>query len=69
LLKDFYKSWQAQIKNGSNPERHLEINLVLLQSKFFPAKFLFCILEKGILAGKTLLIKIVNLLCKEGFFL
>jgi hypothetical protein len=31
-----------------------------LQSKFFPAKILFCILEKGILAGK-------NLLCKEGY--
>jgi hypothetical protein len=27
---------------------------------FFPAKFFFCILKKGILAGK-------NLLCKEGY--
>jgi hypothetical protein len=26
--------------------------LILLQSKFFPAKFFFCILENGILAGK-----------------
>ncbi len=32
----------------------------LLPSKFFPAKFFFCILEKGNLAGK-------NLLCKGGF--
>jgi hypothetical protein len=31
-----------------------------LQSKFFPAKFFFCILDKGVLAGK-------NLLCKEGY--
>jgi hypothetical protein len=41
--------------------------LVHLQSNFFPAKFFFCILEKGILAGKKLLGKRVNLLCKEGF--
>ncbi len=33
---------------------------VPLQSKFFPAKFFFCILEKGILAGK-------KSLCKEGY--
>jgi hypothetical protein len=39
----------------------------LLQSKFFPAKFFYCILEKGILAGKNLLFKRVKLLCKEGF--
>jgi hypothetical protein len=43
------------------------MDLVPLQSKFFPAKFFFCILEKGILAGKNLLFKRVNLLCKEGF--
>jgi hypothetical protein len=36
------------------------LDLVPLQSNFFPVKFLFCILEKGILAGK-------NLLYKEGF--
>jgi hypothetical protein len=37
------------------------MELVHFQSNFFPAKFFFCILEKGILAlaGK-------NLLCKEG---
>jgi hypothetical protein len=33
----------------------LEMDLVPLQSKFFPAKIFFCILEKGILAGKNLL--------------
>jgi hypothetical protein len=33
----------------------------------FPAKFFFCISEKGILAGKSLFFKRVNLLCKEGF--
>jgi hypothetical protein len=38
-----------------------------LPSKFLIAKFFFCILEKGILAGKNLLGKRVNLLCKEGF--
>jgi hypothetical protein len=43
------------------------MDLVPLQSKFFPAKFFFCILEKGILAGKNLLFKRVNLLSKEGF--
>ncbi len=43
------------------------MDLVPLQSKFFPAKFFFCILEKGNLAGKKLLGKRVNLLCKEGF--
>jgi hypothetical protein len=36
------------------------MNLGPLQSKFSPAKFFFCILEKGNLAGK-------NLLGKEGF--
>jgi hypothetical protein len=35
-------------------------DLVPLQSNFFPAKFFFCILEKGNLAGK-------NLLGKDGF--
>jgi hypothetical protein len=39
-----------------------------MQCEFFPAKFYFCILEKGILAGKNLLFKRVNLLCEEGFF-
>jgi hypothetical protein len=39
-----------------------------LPSKFFPANFFFYILEKGNLAGKNLLSKRVNLLCKEGFF-
>jgi hypothetical protein len=33
-----------------------------LQSKFF-----FCILKKGILAGKNLLFKRMKLFCKEGF--
>jgi hypothetical protein len=28
------------------------MDLIHLQSKFFPAKCFFCILEKGILAGK-----------------
>jgi hypothetical protein len=41
--------------------------LVPLQSKFFPAKFFFCILETEILAGKSLLGKRVKLLCKESF--
>ncbi len=43
------------------------LDLVPLQSKFFPTKSFFYILEKGILAGKRLLFKRVNLLCKEGF--
>jgi hypothetical protein len=34
--------------------------LIHLQSNFFHAKFFFCILEKGILAGK-------KLLCKEDY--
>jgi hypothetical protein len=38
-----------------------------LQSNFFPAKFFFGILEKGILAGKNLLFERVKLLGKEGF--
>jgi hypothetical protein len=38
-----------------------------LQNNFFTEKFFFCILEMGILAGKNLLIKRMNLLCKEGF--
>jgi hypothetical protein len=42
------------------------LDFVPLPSNFFPAKFFFCILEKGILMGKNLLGKIVNLLCKEG---
>jgi hypothetical protein len=37
------------------------ISLVPLQSKIFPAKFFFCILEEEILAGKNLLFKKVNL--------
>jgi hypothetical protein len=36
------------------------MDLVPSQSKFFPAKFFHCILEKEILARK-------NLLCKGGF--
>jgi hypothetical protein len=43
-------------------------DLVPLQSKFFPAKFFFCILEKENLAGKNLLGKRVSLLYKERFF-
>jgi hypothetical protein len=43
-------------------------DLVFLQSKFLPATFFFCVLEKGILAGKNLLFKRVNLFCKKGFF-
>jgi hypothetical protein len=39
------------------------VDLVHLQSKFFPAKFFFCILEKGILAGKK------STLQKSGFTL
>jgi hypothetical protein len=31
---------------------HLQSNFTLLLSNFFSAKFFFCILEKGILAGK-----------------
>ncbi len=37
-----------------------------LQSNFFPAKFSFSIFEKGILTGKNLLCKRVNLLCKKS---
>jgi hypothetical protein len=51
-------------------------DLTPLQSKihsfakyFFPAKFFFCILEKENLAGKNLLFKRVNLLCKGVFAL
>jgi hypothetical protein len=48
---------------GSSSTEYLVLfcmDFVLLLSKFFPAKFFFCILEKGNLAGK-------NLLGKEGF--
>ncbi len=43
-----------------------KVKFTLLQSKFFPAIFFFCILEKGILAGKNLLDIRVNQNCKEG---
>ncbi len=45
----------------------MQSKFTLLKSKFFPTKFFFCILEKGILAAKNLLFKRVNLLCKGGF--
>ncbi len=44
-----------------------KVKFTLLQSKFFPAKFFFCILKKGNFGGEKLLFKRVNLLCKEGF--
>jgi hypothetical protein len=40
--------------HGQNCGPSNSIDLVPLQSKFFPANFIFfCILEKGILAGKN----------------
>jgi hypothetical protein len=54
-------------RTGGREVLKLGLNLVPLQSKFFPAKFSLRILEKEILAGKNLLFKRVNLLCKEGF--
>jgi hypothetical protein len=59
----FFKNF---VKNILKYER-AEKDLVPLQSKFFPAKFFFCNLKKGFLAGKNLLIKRVKLLCKEGY--
>jgi hypothetical protein len=41
--------------------------IIPLQSNFFPAKFFFGFWKLGILAGKNLLFKRVNLLHKEGF--
>jgi hypothetical protein len=32
----------------------MELDLVHLQSNFFPAKFFFCIFKQGILAGKNI---------------
>jgi hypothetical protein len=44
-----------------------KLDLVPLQSKFFPPNFSFAFWKREFLAGKNLFGKRANLLCKEGF--
>jgi hypothetical protein len=53
---------ESQVKLGIAKK-----DLMPLQSKFFPAKFFFCILEKETLAGKSFLFKKWIYLAKKVF--